>query len=156
MNRDRRRRARRRRARKPNREEGTRRWPLEEEPEGGRWGWGGRRKVGLEAGGAWRGGPNKLSVGGAGRMRKRRSRKERRVLSLSREPGARTGPGSTLLVGTGRRRRLEGREEVPLTPEKKMLNSSNLIFPGCRKCYNWISIWMSVLPPEYFSYRKFT
>ena len=111
---------RRRRARKPNREEGTRRWPLEEEPEGGRWGWGGRRKVGLEAGGAWReGAPNKLSVGGAGRMRKRRSRKERRVLSLSREPGARTGPGSTLLVGTGRRRRLEGREEVPLTPEKK-------------------------------------
>ena len=64
-------------------------------------------------------GPKQVVGGGAGRMRKRRSRKERRVLSLSREPGARTGPGSTLLVGTGRRRRLEGREEVPLTPEKK-------------------------------------
>ena len=113
---------RRRRARKPNREEGTQRWPLEEEPEGGRWRRGKRRKVVLEVGGAWRRGPNKLPVGGAGKMRKRRSRKERQALSLSREPGARTGPGSTLLVVTGRRLRREGREEVPLPPEKKMLN----------------------------------
>lgn len=60
-----------------------------------------------------------MPVGGAGKMRKIRSRKEPQVLSLSREPGALTGPGSTLLVVTGRRLRREGREEVPLPPEKK-------------------------------------
>lgn len=103
-----------RRARKPSREEGAQRWPF--------WGGAGRRRdpkedrgVVLEVGGAWRWGPNRSPGGGAGETWKRRSRKERRVLSLSRNqargldedrsslPRLGLGGGTAVRVGLARR-----------------------------------------------------
>lgn len=86
-------------------------------------------------GGAWRWDPNTLAAGGAGGVRKGRSRQEIQVLSLAgNREGVGEGTSSLLTLGLGGEARLVGfGEDVPLPPTKEVSSTFTLL--GCRKCF---------------------